>query len=95
MVEFGKTDFDTLVNTFFLRSKYEPALRASAPLSVEGKVDSQFVIIMRHDWGPKGSVLLRGYFDNLVRNELRTQPTIDVTDEAVTISFHMIPRPRL
>ena len=33
-LEFGKADFDTTLKTMFLLSKYDTALRASAPLSV-------------------------------------------------------------
>jgi len=87
MVEFGKTDFDTLLNTVFLLSKYDTSLRLSAPSSSENRVDSQYIMTMRHDWGPKGSVLLRGFFDNIVRSELGKQPTISFTDDVITVSF--------
>jgi hypothetical protein len=87
MVEFGKTDFDTLLNTVFLLGKYDTSLRLSAPSSSENRVDSQYIMTMRHDWGPKGSVLLRGFFDNIVRSELGKQPTISFTDDVITVSF--------
>ena len=86
MVEFGRSDFDTLLNTLFLIGKYDTGLIASAPLS-DNKVDSQYNITLRHDWGPKGSVLLRGYLENLVRNELGRQPAINATDEVIAVSF--------
>lgn len=70
MVEFGKTDSDTLLNTVFLICKYGTGLRTSVPSSDEGKVDSQRIITVYHDWGPKGGILLKGYFDNLIRTEL-------------------------
>ena len=93
MVEFGKADFDTLLNAWFLLSKYNTGLRVSAPSSGDSKVDSQCTVTTYHDWGLKGGILLRGYFDNLVRNELGKQPTISVTDDVVTVSFPKLSKP--
>jgi hypothetical protein len=92
MMEFGKENLDALLKTWLLICKYNTALRASAPSSVESKVDNQYVLTLHHDWGPKGSVLLGSYFDNLVRNKLGKQPTISVTDDAVTVSFPKLPK---
>lgn len=95
MMEFGKTDFDTLIKTFFLISKYNTGLRANAPLSGESKVDSRCTLTLYHDFGPKGGILFKGYFDNLVRNELRRPPTISVTEDAITVSYPNLSKPPL
>ena len=79
----------------FLISKYNTGLSTSAPSSAESKVDSRYTITQRHDWGLKGSVLLRGFFDNLVRNEIGKQPTTSVTDNVITVSFPKLSKPRL
>lgn len=85
MLEFGKSDFDTLLKTIFLFSKYDTGLQASAPVSVDSKVDDKRILSLRHDWGPKGGVFLKGYLDDLVKRELEKQATITVTDDVVTI----------
>jgi len=95
MMMFGKTDFDTLLKTIFLIGKYDTGLRGGATLSAEDKVDSHSTFTIYHDWGPKGSLLLKGYFDSLVRNELGKQPTITVADDVVTVSFPKLSKPRL
>lgn len=59
MVEFGKTDFDTLINTVSLIGKYDTGIHASTPSSTEGRVDGQGIITLYHDWGPKGSTLFK------------------------------------
>ncbi len=87
MVEFGKKDLDTLLNALLLIGKYDTGLRINLPLSNSNKVDGRYVITIYHDWGLKGSILFRGYFDNLVRNELGKQPTINITDDVVNVSF--------
>jgi len=87
MVEFGKTDFDSLIKAFFLISKYDTGMRASAPLPVESKADSRWTLTVYHDFGLKGSIVLKGYFDSLGRNELGRQPTISVTEDVITVNF--------
>lgn len=87
MMAFGKEDLDTVLKTLLLIGKYSTGVRASAPVSVESKVDGRYVLTLHHDWGPKGSALFRSLFDYLVRNELGRQPTISVTDDAATVSF--------
>jgi hypothetical protein len=87
MMAFGKEDLDTVLKTLLLIGKYSTGVRASAPVSVESKADGRYVLTLHHDWGPKGSVLFRSLFDYLVRNELGNQPTVSVTDDAVTVSF--------
>ena len=94
MVEFGKTDFKTLLNAFFLVSKYDTGLRTSAPSPAENESDSQSTITIYHDWGPKGSIILKGYFDNLAKTELGRQPAISATDDAITVSFPKLSKPR-
>jgi hypothetical protein len=91
MLEFGKNDFDSILKTMFLISKYETGLRTSASTPVEGK-DGKNTLTLYHDWGPKGSVLFRSYFENLIRNETGKPPTINVTDDVVTISFPKSPK---
>lgn len=86
-LEFGKSDFDAQLKTIFLFSKYDTGLTASAPLSVNCKVDDKSIMALHHDWGPKGGVLLRGYFKELIKNELGMQPTVTVTDDVVTINL--------
>jgi hypothetical protein len=87
MMAFGKEDLDTVLKTLLLIGKYSTGVRASAPVSVESKVDGRYVLTLHHDWGQKGSVIFRSLFDHLVRNELGRHPTISVTDDAVTVSF--------
>ena len=87
MVEFGKTDFDTLLKTFFLISKYDTGMRVSAPSPSDGKADSRCTLTIYHDFGLKGSIVFKGFFDDLVRNELGKQVTIGVTDDVITVSF--------
>jgi len=87
IMAFGKEDLDTVLKTLLLIGKYSTGVRASAPVSVESKVDGRYVLTLHHDWGPKGSVLFTSLFDYLIRNELGRQPTINVTDDAVTVSF--------
>jgi hypothetical protein len=87
MMMFGKDDLDTLLKTCSLLGKYSTGVRGSEPVSVESKIDGRYVLTLHHDWGPKGSVLFRSFFDNVVRNELGRQPTISVTDDAVTVNF--------
>jgi hypothetical protein len=86
MMEFGKTDFDSMLKTIFLISKYETGLRTSATTPVEGK-DGKHTLTLYHDWGPKGSVLFRNYLDYLIRNEIGKPPVANVTDDVVTMSF--------
>jgi hypothetical protein len=92
MMEFGKTDFDSMLKTIFLISKYETGLRTSATTPVEGK-DGKYTLTLYHDWGPKGSVLFRRYLDNLIRNEIGKPPAANVTDDAVTFSFPKSQKP--
>jgi hypothetical protein len=92
MLEFGNTDFDSVIKTIFLVSKYETGLRTSATTPVEGK-DGKHTLTLYHDWGPKGSFLFRNYLDNLVKNETGKPPTTKVTDDVVTISFSKFPKP--
>ena len=93
MVEFGKTDFDTLMKAFLLISKYDTGMRASAPLLAESKTESRLTLTVYHDFGLKGSIVLKGYFDSLVRNELGRQPTISVTDDVITVNFSSLSKP--
>jgi len=92
MLEFGKNDFDSIIRTMFLIGKYETGLRTSTSTSVDGK-DGKYTLTLYHDWGSKGSVLFRSYLDNLIRNETGKPPTINVTDDVVTISFPKSPKP--
>lgn len=92
MMEFGKTDFDSMLKTIFLISKYETGLRTSATTPVEGK-DGKYTLTLYHDWGPKGSVLFGSYLDNLIRNEIGKPPAANVTDDVVTISFPKSQKP--
>jgi len=94
MVAFGKTDFESLLNAVLLVGKYDTGMRASVPSSFESRVDGLGLITLYHDWGLKGSILLRGYFDSLVRNELGRQPTISVADDAITVSFPRLSKTR-
>ena len=48
-------------------------------------LEDKSMLALHHDWGPKGSVFLRGYLEDLVRNELGKQPAITVSDDVVTI----------
>lgn len=91
MMEFGKNDFESILKTWFLISKYETGLRTSTS-TVEGK-DSKYTLTLYHDWGPKGSVLFRSYFDNLIRSETGKPPTTSITDDVVTMSFPKSPKP--
>jgi len=95
MVEFGKTDFESLMKTFFLISKYDTSMRVSAPLPAESKTDSRYTLTVYHDFGLKGGVLLKGYVESVVRNELGTQPTINITEDVITVSFHQPSKSRL
>jgi hypothetical protein len=92
MLEFGKNDFNSIIKTMFLIGKYETGLRTSTSASVDGK-DDKYTLTLYHDWGPKGSVLFRSYLDNLIRNETGKSPTVNVTDDVVTISFPKSPKP--
>ena len=83
MWAFGKTEFDSLIKALFLVSKYS----ISAPLSIEIKVDSRYVITLHHDWGSKGVVFFKSFLGNFVRNELGMQPIISVAKDIVTASF--------
>jgi hypothetical protein len=91
MWSFGKTDFDSLLKALFLIGKYS----ISAPLSVEVKVDNQYIISLHHDWGTKGVVFFKSFLSNFVRNELGMQPTIGVTKDIVTASFPKPAKPFL
>jgi hypothetical protein len=92
MLEFGKTDFDSVLQTMFLIGKYETGLRTSTSIPVEGK-ESKYTLTLYHDWGPKGSLLFRNYFDNLIRNETGKLPVVNITDQVVTVSFPKSPKP--
>lgn|GEM_PF-2904134 len=92
MLEFGKNDFDSILKTMFLISKYETGLLTISSSTVEGK-NGKYTLTLYHDWGPKGSVLFRSYFDNLIRNETGKPPIASVTDDMVTISFPKSPKP--
>jgi hypothetical protein len=85
MLKFGKADFDTLLKTLFLFSKYDTGLDANAPLSVDSKVDDKRILSLRHDLGPKGGLFLKGYLEALVKHEQERQATITVTDDVITI----------
>ena len=95
MLESGKTDFDTLLRTVLLVSKYGLNVRTNAPLPVDTKSDGQYVLTLYHDWGPKGVIFFRSYFDALIRNELGKQPTISVSNDVITVSFPKLSKPRL
>jgi hypothetical protein len=84
MWDFGKTDFDTLLKTILLIGKYGIA----SHVSVESMGDSNCVITFHHKWGPKGVVFFKCFFDSFIRGELRMQPTIDVSDDVLIVSFH-------
>jgi hypothetical protein len=86
MLEFGKTDFDSVLKTIFLISKYETGLRTSVSTPDEAK-DGKHTLTLYHDWGPKGSLLFKNYLDNLIRDETGKSPAANVTDDVVTISF--------
>jgi hypothetical protein len=91
MLEFGKNDFDSILKTMFLIGKYETGLRTSASTPVEGK-DGKYTLTLYHDWGPKGSVLFKSYFDNIIKNETGKPPIANTTDDVVTISFPRSPK---
>ena len=91
MLEFGKNDFDSILKTMFLIGKYETGLRTSVTNPVEGK-DGKYTLTLYHDWGPKGSVLFKSYFDNLIRNETGKPPTTSITEDVVTITFPRSPK---
>jgi len=93
MIAFGKADFDTLLNALSLITKYDTGLIASSPLSTESRIDSQYTITLRHDWGPKGSILLKSFFESLSMNEFGKQPTISITDDVVTVKFPRVQKP--
>jgi hypothetical protein len=84
MWDFGKTDFDILLKTILLIGKYGIA----SHISVESRGESNCVITLHHKWGPKGVVFFRSFFDSFIRGELRTPPTIDVSDDVLTVNFH-------
>ncbi|HMA06172.1 MAG TPA: hypothetical protein VKO45_09645 [Methanomicrobiales archaeon] len=84
MWDFGKADFDTLLKTIILRGKYGIA----SHVSVESRGEGDCVITLHHNWGPKGVVFFRSFFDSFIRGELRTQPTIDFGDDVLIVSFH-------
>ena len=83
MWEFGKADFDTVLKTFTLRVRYG----WRSHISVENREDGNSVITLHHKWGHKGIVFFRSFFDSFIRGELRTQPTIDITDTIMTVSY--------
>ena len=87
MLETGKSDFDALVKTFLLVSKYGFNVHTNMPLSADTKVEGQFMITLAHNWGPKGGIFFRNYFDAFIRNELGKQPTINVGNDVVTVSL--------
>src|SRR5271157_401646 len=84
MLDFGKADFDMLLKTILLIGKYGIA----SYVSVDSWGEGSYVITLHHIWGQKGVIFLRSFFDTLIRNELRVQPTIDVADNVMAISFH-------
>jgi hypothetical protein len=84
MWDFGKTDFDVLLKTILLRGKYGIA----SHISVENWGEGNYVITLHHRWGPKGVVFFRSFFNSFLRSELGVQPTIDVADNVLAISFH-------
>lgn len=83
MWDFGKTDFDTLLNTILLIGKYGTA----SDISVERWGEGNYVITLHHKWGHKGVVFFRSFFDNLIRSELGVQPRIDIADNVIAVSF--------
>ena len=83
MWEFGKTDFDTLLKTILVRGKYGWGCHISAESWGEGN----YVLTLHHGWGHKGVVFFRSIFDSVIRSELGVQPTIDVADDVLAISF--------
>jgi hypothetical protein len=85
----GKTDFDAMLKALSLLGRYS----ISPPLSAEIKVDNQCTITLHHDWGPKGTVFFRSYFENFVRTELGRQPAISVTSNVITVSFPKLSKP--
>ena len=91
ILEFGKSDFDSILKTMFLIGKYETGLRTSASSPVDGK-DVRYTLTLYHDWGPKGSILFKTYFDNLIRNETGKPPTTSITEDVVTITFPRSPK---
>ena len=84
MWDFGKADFDTLLKAIILRSKYG----IGSHISVESRGEGDCVITLHHNWGAKGVVFFRSFFDSLIRGELRSQPAIDVSEDVLTVSFH-------
>ena len=94
MLEFGKMDIDTLLRMILLIYKYGGLAQASIPVSVEGKVDGQYTINLCQNLGPKGALILRSFFDHLVRQELGRQPTISVSNDVVTVTFPKLSKTR-
>jgi hypothetical protein len=91
MLEFGKTDFDSVLKTIFLISKYETGLRTSVSTPTEAK-DGKHTLTLYHDWGPKGSLLFKNYLDSLIRDETGKSPAANVTDDVVTINYSRSPK---
>jgi hypothetical protein len=81
MWAFGRTSFDALIRTISLVSKY------GGYWSAEINCDRDCVITLHHDFGMKGSTFFGSMFDTAVRNEMKSNPTINATDDALTISF--------
>ncbi len=85
--DFGKTDYDTLLKTILLIGKYGIATE----VSVESWGDGNYVITLRHTWGPKGAVFFRSFFDSFIRTVAEVQPRIDIADDVMAVSFHKPP----
>lgn len=81
MWAFGKSSFETLLKAISLMGKYEGIW------SIETKCNRDCVITLHHDIGRKGSLYTKYFFDTVVREEMRSIPTIDTTDDTVIVSF--------
>ena len=80
---FGKTDFDALLKIIILIGRYGIAAHTSSDFRDDGAC----IITVHHQWGNKGTVFLQSFFDSLVRDELRVQPAISVSNDVITVSF--------
>jgi len=89
MAEFwsGDSSPDGILDFQNMRAKFNPNNRTKTT-----KEEGTYVVVFRHDFGPKWSILLKNGLQEFVRKSFHVEPRTSVGESVVTLRFKVRPQ---
>ena len=89
MAEFwsGDSSPDEILNALAMRSKFDP----DKPTKVT-REDGSYTVVMRHDFGPKWSIIAKNALQEFVKRAFHVEPQMSQGESVITARFKVKPQ---